>query len=259
VNPSIGTFDTPFEFVIELQDDNEDSVALTLEVFDPSSRTYENVGSRVVEGTGTATWTDVMIFEQDDAGTTAYYRVRYDDGDNLGMWGPFSGPGIWYDDTQGPLIRAFSAEEWNGNGDGVFQGCESVKLTYELIDATGIGDISLTLDGVDQNSVSPTSAVVGPLCGGYYLMVLTVTDTHPNQNVTVREGYIKVTPVDGDLTHDCVINSADCLEVFKCLDQRSSPISEHCWTADLTNDFVVDVLDIAELQRIYGTECGSWE
>ncbi len=116
VSPSSGSFDTPFDYSIQVSDPESDSVQVTLKTYDPSWGAWEDQGTRVVAGNGTASWDDLVPFESNDANSTAQYRFHYDDGhDNTGIWGAYAGPSLasndgptGWDPEVSPAIGAYN-------------------------------------------------------------------------------------------------------------------------------------------------------
>lgn len=94
VSPSSGIYNTQFDYSLDVQDLDGDTVTVTLETYNPSNNNWEFQGDKIVYGEGTASWNDLTPFESDDVGKTAQYRFNYDDGTNQGTWGVYSGPTI---------------------------------------------------------------------------------------------------------------------------------------------------------------------
>ena len=214
VSPGLAPYDTPFDYSIYVSDPEDDSVDVVLEVYDPSSGSWENQGTRTVNGSGTALWEDRTPFESNDAGMTAQYRFHYDDSHNTGTWGPYSGPTL--DDAGVPSVSSGTVDPASGSDHTIF----SFRVTYT--DPTGQAPIQakvgLSREGADWEEF-PMSPGQGPYTTGkehqYTTQLLIGSYRHRFHFETADGHHIYWPTVEGN--PDPTVGQPDALEVtFWC-------------------------------------------
>lgn len=132
VSPEEGLADTTYAYFATASDPDGDTVDIGLEVYDPSSDSWESIGSMSVDGSGEATWSTAP-FDEADEGETSQYRFAYDDGQgHAGTWGPFDGPHIDDEDTSGPTFADWSYPDNASPG-------QTVPVSVKITDPSGIG------------------------------------------------------------------------------------------------------------------------
>ena len=79
-------------------------------------------------------------------------------------------------DTDGPIITNLSIEEYNGNGNGLIEYYEQVKISCCFSDESGLGTVSFFVDNVDVSIPNNFHAVCGPFYGGNHVVTITAQD-----------------------------------------------------------------------------------
>jgi hypothetical protein len=105
VTPENGSWLDRFDYWVEVEHPNRSEMLLTLEVYCPGKGETHITSSREIK-TGdysetnrtTVKWLNVSVFSQEDAiasikaNESPQYYIRYNDGYNNGLWGPYLGP-----------------------------------------------------------------------------------------------------------------------------------------------------------------------
>jgi beta propeller repeat protein len=65
-------------------------------------------------------------------------------------------------DTDGPTIDDVGADEYSGDGDGLIEDDEQVRIHWTASDPSGIGDSSCTVDGTTYPATGSYEVIVGP-------------------------------------------------------------------------------------------------
>jgi len=154
VVPPSGPYSTPFDYSIDVSDPERDSVSVTLDVFDPSSKVWEGQGSVIINGAGKALWKARKPFEADDAGMMAQYRFGYNDGHNVGTWGPYSGP----------TLEASGSNFSNWSFPPTIRPDEPIPVKVTISDNLGIISAILRYDYGNNGSIEGEIPMV--LCAG---------------------------------------------------------------------------------------------
>lgn len=97
-------------------------------------------------------------------------------------------------DTVGPVIGAFTATERGGDGDGVIGDDEAIRISWTLADASGIGAVTVTVDGVTNTVQGTYYADVGPLAAGEHIVTIWARDG--DLSAETREASFDFTVVD---------------------------------------------------------------
>ena len=90
-------------------------------------------------------------------------------------------------DHQGPAITDITVSELNGDGDGVVEDGESIRVSWSLADPSGIASTEILVNGVvvpladplptdPVPTIASTSAIVAPLTAGRHVLVIRATD-----------------------------------------------------------------------------------
>ena len=79
-------------------------------------------------------------------------------------------------DTSPPVILNFLAAERGGDGDGVIGSDENIRVSWNLVDASGIGLTAISVDGTNQTVQGSYYADLGPLAVGTHSVTVTATD-----------------------------------------------------------------------------------
>jgi len=80
-------------------------------------------------------------------------------------------------DTQAPTISNALASERNGDGDGIIGSDENIRISWNASDATGIGAMSLTVDGANATVQGSYYTDIGPLATGIHTVTVTAVDS----------------------------------------------------------------------------------
>ena len=80
-------------------------------------------------------------------------------------------------DTNGPVISNVSIQEENGDGDGIIEVDEEVKISWNLDDDTGIGSTVLKIDGNSKALDGNYYVIEGPLSAGTYSITIDAEDS----------------------------------------------------------------------------------
>jgi len=79
-------------------------------------------------------------------------------------------------DTQGPEISNLKIEEYNGNGNGVIQDNEQVRISWTVSDPSGIKFITLSVDNQSSSIVDNAYSISGPYAAGTHQIQVIATD-----------------------------------------------------------------------------------
>ena len=162
-------------------------------------------------------------------------------------------------DTTGPDITGLSISEYNGNGDGIIQGCEQVVISFAVSDPSGVGDVTLAVNGTNVPLQGAYYGIVGPRCGGLQGIQIVASDADTSPATTVLSDSFDVTPIAGDGDQDCDVDFDDFTLVAACMAGPGVTVSPGCSQFDLESagDGDVDLLDLALFQLEFGTDCSG--
>jgi beta propeller repeat protein len=91
--------------------------------------------------------------------------------------------------TDGPAVVGFTVTELDGDGDGKVGSDEHVNISWSLADASGIGAVSLLVDGAPfpVTSNGCFSANLGPMSAGAHTAVIVATDADDSPESSTNE------------------------------------------------------------------------
>ncbi len=95
-------------------------------------------------------------------------------------------------DTQGPIISAVFVSEYNGNGNGVIETNEQVRIEWSLTDPSGIQSTSLTVDGENIPVQGSYFGIAGPLQEGPRAFTIYATDNDYSPGTSSYHGTFDV-------------------------------------------------------------------
>jgi hypothetical protein len=124
-------------------------------------------------------YTASLYVSEDREGHTIYWKVLAADDDNTPAysWSPVqTGGTIQDDDTTGPSITNVEVSEYLGNGDGLIDETEQVKISWSLYDPSGIKSTSCTINGTSQTVQDEYYVIAGPYSVGMHNYKITATD-----------------------------------------------------------------------------------
>lgn len=79
-------------------------------------------------------------------------------------------------DIAGPIISNVVVSELNGDGDGKIGSDESIRISWNLSDASGIGSTTVSADGTNATVQDSYYVDLGPLSSGTHAVTITATD-----------------------------------------------------------------------------------
>lgn len=255
-------------FTAAVDDPDGDSIDITLDVYIPSTESWQTYGTQTLDGSGTADFS-LSPFSGDDIGEVGRFKFNYADGfGNSGTWGPFSGPTI--DD---PNLEAPSFDSWQYPAE-VGAG-EDFEVSVEISDSDGVAAaeikyiypngtenrISMSQDDTTWSATIPAPA--DATSSDHIEFVVYATDAHefPKTSESVpRYVPIGLSPVgnfdnpptdqtgDGlhrDVNGDLNVDVADVQALFAHLDD--STIQNNVDKFDFANTGNVTVIDVQKL------------
>jgi beta propeller repeat protein len=122
---------------------------------------------------------------------------------------------VYDDDIEGPSISNVLVEEYNGDGDSVIGADEQIKISWDLNDLSGIGPISLLVDGVPLSLDGNYYALLGPLSSGEHNFSITATDTDASPEASQHNSSFNVV-INEEITvlyNSISINNASVINV----------------------------------------------
>jgi hypothetical protein len=130
-------------------------------------------------------------------GQTIYWRVYAATNATppTSSWSPsYIGGLILDDDTVGPVISDVQVSEYLGNGDGVIDDTEQVKISWSLYDPSGIGSTSCSIDDVPQAVEGSYYVIAGPYSAGTHNYRITAEDNDNSPASSEVTGSFEVVP-----------------------------------------------------------------
>jgi len=111
-------------------------------------------------------------------------------------------------DQEGPDISDVAVVEYNGDGDGLIENNEQIKISWVALDDSGIGQISCVINGISQDATGSDYIISGPLVRGESAFTITVADGDNSPEISLYNGsflviahapeVVAVFPVAGD-------------------------------------------------------------
>ena len=156
-------------------------------------------------------------------------------------------------DTFPPLISQVSIAEHNGDGDEIIRDNEQIRISWVLLDPSGIESTSLTVDGNPIAREGDYFAILGPLAEGYYQVVISATDAdNSRETSTAVYSFIVKQIIKGDLNGDDLVDLIDAILALQVLAGLESAPTVYK-RADVNGDDRIGLEEVIYiLQRVAG-------
>ena len=79
-------------------------------------------------------------------------------------------------DTEGPSITNLAVQEYNGNGDDTISSDEQVRISFDVSDPSGVGEVTIRVDSVGIDLDSNYIAICGPFEAGSHALIISAED-----------------------------------------------------------------------------------
>ncbi|MCG8406936.1 MAG: Ig-like domain-containing protein [Phycisphaerales bacterium] len=99
---------------------------------------------------------------------------------------------VWDGDTLPPVISNVTVTEHNGDGDGLIEDDEQVKIAWNAADDSGVASALCTVHGTEYEAQGMYEVIVGPFLPGECQFMVMVTDGDDSPESAEHEGAFQV-------------------------------------------------------------------